>query len=577
LTSGGAFHELAQRLLHEHERVLAHNGKLQTELVRLRTVAHDAAPPWEAFAYDYGDFGESDLPSFPGSSTGRPVLASERQADQVCVTIWESPVADACTQTTSEDEAEAETEVEEYNVLPKTLDSVYLKQPGALCLLDSTNVEAIKQEVSTNELPEIPVKMESEVEQERHSAFSSGTVGPVNEVPHINHLELGKPRHMRRAHTFLSQASVMSSSVRRTSTHGRALTKPMQALHLFLENSQSSAAASWYKKIMQLLMFCSVITPLLQILKRPLIYGLLGAVVESTFDVLFTIELLLRFIVSPAPRVFFCNIFNLIDLCTLAALTFRAIIGFEVASTAKDGEDGIDPSSIVLLCMVPILRLLRMLRRWEQMRLLSKAFIDVLEALPVLLFPLLMLTLVFAALLYIVEPSDNIPTLPAAIWLTIVTMTTVGYGDVTPESTEGSFIVSVLVITSVMYMAMPVAILGSSFMQVWQERDVVILLNRTRDNMATWGYTAEDVPALFQIFDKENNGALNIPQFVRMIKKLKFGLTDVQVFQLFRAFDVENTGHIDEKDFVRVLYPASYIQQYGMDEMAPDVELPARR
>merc|ERR1712232_363089 len=88
-----------------------------------------------------------------------------------------------------------------------------------------------------------------------------------------------------------------------------------------------------------------------------------------------------------------------------------------------------DIFTFTLLCVVPVVRLLKMLRGFHQIHLLAKAFRQAFEALPVLLFTLVVITLVFSSLIYLVEPRSNIDSLPRAVWLSIVTMTTVGYGD----------------------------------------------------------------------------------------------------------------------------------------------------
>merc|ERR1712176_418229 len=99
--------------------------------------------------------------------------------------------------------------------------------------------------------------------------------------------------------------------------------------------------------------------------------------------------------------------------------------------------------------------------------LFAKAFKEIWEALPVLLYPLITMTLFFSLGIYIAEPRDNISSLGESSWLTIVTMTTVGYGDVTPVSMQGALLVSILVISSVLYMAMPLGIMGSTFTRIW--------------------------------------------------------------------------------------------------------------
>ena len=61
----------------------------------------------------------------------------------------------------------------------------------------------------------------------------------------------------------------------------------------------------------------------------------------------------------------------------------------------------------------------------------------------------------FSSVVYFVEPRDNIDSLPKAMYLIIVTISTVGYGDVTPDTTNGYLALSVIIVVSVFYMAIP--------------------------------------------------------------------------------------------------------------------------
>ena len=70
-------------------------------------------------------------------------------------------------------------------------------------------------------------------------------------------------------------------------------------------------------------------------------------------------------------------------------------------------------------------RLLKILRGFEAFRLLLSAFKIALEALPVLLFTLAILVLAFSALMYFVEPRDNVPSMAWAAYLVIMTTYTI--------------------------------------------------------------------------------------------------------------------------------------------------------
>lgn len=351
----------------------------------------------------------------------------------------------------------------------------------------------------------------------------------------------------------------------RLSSHGRPLSVRAERIHIFLEDRDSSREALWYSRLMPLLVLASVFVSLVQMTEQTLMSALCAAAIETTFDSLFALETLLRLCVSPAPLLFFLSPFNMIDLVAALALALRASVGFVL--DASVGAYAFP--RVALLCFLPVVRLLKLLRRWEKVHLLTKAFIDVFEAMPILLFPLLVLTLLFATLIFIVEPAENIGSLGKAAWLTIVTMTTVGYGDVTPESPEGSLIVGMLVISSVLYMAMPIGIIGYAFTSVWQDRDRVLLLYRTRNRLTSWGYTAHDVNEIFHVFDSNRNGVLTIHEFKTMIRKLKLGLPDKRIRDLFKIFDEDNSGSIDDREFVKTLFPEKFLEVYGPEPL-PD-------
>eukprot|EP00448_Togula_jolla_P026748 CAMPEP_0170647120 /NCGR_PEP_ID=MMETSP0224-20130122/44018_1 /TAXON_ID=285029 /ORGANISM="Togula jolla, Strain CCCM 725" /LENGTH=95 /DNA_ID=CAMNT_0010978531 /DNA_START=100 /DNA_END=384 /DNA_ORIENTATION=- len=95
-------------------------------------------------------------------------------------------------------------------------------------------------------------------------------------------------------------------------------------------------------------------------------------------------------------------------------------------------------------------------------------------------------------------------------------MTTVGYGDVSPETTWGYFLVSALIISSALYMAIPLGIVGNAFSKVWEDKDRLLLMQRTRGRILQGGYSAQDIPELFQLFSK-NEGHLTLNMFRKMI------------------------------------------------------------
>merc|ERR1719401_2908568 len=139
----------------------------------------------------------------------------------------------------------------------------------------------------------------------------------------------------------------------------------------------------------------------------------------------------------------------------------------------------------------------------EQLQLqIFQAVVDkVRETLVFLFFIGLLIALTAAALLYMVEPQDNLESFPHALWLTIVSMTTLGYGDVYPVSDWGRVLLSSLMVFSAAYMAMPIGVLGNAFSSVWQDRDLLLLIDRTQRKLLQWGYSVEDLALLFKRYD----------------------------------------------------------------------------
>jgi len=223
--------------------------------------------------------------------------------------------------------------------------------------------------------------------------------------------------------------------------------------------------------------------------------------------------------------------------------------------------------STTLLCTVPTIRLMKTLRRFQNLRLLTSAIADTAEALPVLIFTLLCFVLIFSSLIYAVEPRDNVPTLPMAMWLTISTVTTVGYGDKVPQTDDGRIIVSVLQVVGVLYMAMPLGIVGQAFTSAWNNRARILLMKTTRTRLEQFGYSARDIPEIFKQYDLDGNGELDLEEFRQLILEMRIGLTDERVVKLFEAFDADGGGTIDDKEFVRLLFPRHFHEIYVAERL----------
>jgi len=328
---------------------------------------------------------------------------------------------------------------------------------------------------------------------------------------------------------------------------------------LVLDDPESGKTAYWYDQVRSAFILGSVCaTIILGVSPQPILRDF-SQLLESSIEALFFIEVLLRFALCPKRSHFLRSPHNIIDCLSSLPLLLRGSTGF---SACEDYE----PTGLVcfiLISMVPVIRLVKMLRHFRQFHLLLKAFMEAFEALPVLVFTMAIIVLVFSALIFLVEPRTNIETLPQAFWLCLVSMTTVGYGDVVPESSAGFIIVSVLILLSVLYMAMPLGIIGFAFTQIWKDRDRILVMQRTREKITQWGYSANEIRRVFQYFDDDGSGQVEIDEFRQLVTELQIGLSDDRVTDLFNFFDTDKDGCIDEKEFVLALFPDEYAKIYG--------------
>eukprot|EP00435_Cladocopium_sp_Y103_P044073 s1160_g12.t1 len=315
----------------------------------------------------------------------------------------------------------------------------------------------------------------------------------------------------------------------------------------FLEDPDLVRGGRSYGNI---LFFAIIISAVLPIVPTPIeqdwfllafLYGLLS------LDCLFFLEVVFRFYGAPHRARFFGSIHNWVDI--LSVLVPVALkIRLQSLNLAADAHPDVEGVELGLIVMVPVIRLLKLLRRFENSHLIKQAFREAVGALPSLLYCMMVLVVGFSAIIYVLEPRGNVETMPRAIWFTMVTLTTVGYGDVVPVSPGGNIVVCVLMIVSAMYMAMPLGIVGKAFGSVWDDRHRLLLMQRLRTRFSTVGYDPQDIPGLFCSYDENGDGELSMEEFRQMLQQLEVEAMDERAHDVFAAFDNDGSGAIDDSE-----------------------------
>ena len=196
----------------------------------------------------------------------------------------------------------------------------------------------------------------------------------------------------------------------------------------------------------------SVVTVMLDSVEHiRLVYGEYLRVLEWFFTGLFLLEYLARLLVVRRPLAYALSLLGLIDFLSVIP-TLAALL---VASSRY-------------LLAIRTLRLLRVFRIFKLGRFVGEGefIVTALKAarfkILVFLSAVLMLATAMGSLMYVVEGGNNgFTSIPKSIYWAIVTLTTVGYGDISPHSIVGQVLASMLMILGYAIIAVPTGIVSA--------------------------------------------------------------------------------------------------------------------
>ena len=191
-------------------------------------------------------------------------------------------------------------------------------------------------------------------------------------------------------------------------------------------------------------------------------YGHIFDIIEWVLTGAFTIEYLLRVWITKKSFKYIFSFFGIIDLLSI----LPSFLGFFV----------VGPSS---LTAIRILRLLRVFRVLKLVQFMKEAtvLINALKAsrqkITVFTFAVLTLTVLMGTVMYLIEGGENgFTSIPRSVYWAIVTLTTVGYGDIAPQTVLGQTVASIIMVLGYGIIAIPTGIVGAEVFKADSAEDI---------------------------------------------------------------------------------------------------------
>ncbi|OOG70675.1 ion transporter [Algoriphagus sp. A40] len=227
------------------------------------------------------------------------------------------------------------------------------------------------------------------------------------------------------------------------------LSKKRLAHIVFESNDRASRT---FDLVLLCLIFGSIIVAILDSVEElHQQYGSIFYILELAFTFLFTLEYILRVWLTSRTLKYVTSFYGIVDLLAILPV----YLSFFVANTQ-------------LLSVIRALRLLRVIRILKLGRYLAEAdFLrESLKAsatkIQIFLFSVLTIVLIMGTLMFVVEgPESGFTSIPVGMYWAIVTLTTVGFGDITPVTPIGQLLASLIMLMGYAIIAVPTGIVTS--------------------------------------------------------------------------------------------------------------------
>lgn len=191
-------------------------------------------------------------------------------------------------------------------------------------------------------------------------------------------------------------------------------------------------------------------------------FHLLFKILEWIITILFTIEYITRIITIRSPRKYIFSFYGIIDLLS----TIPMYLSFFIVGS----------HSLVALRALRLLRVFRILKLARYMGESTNFVIALKESrakIGVFLSFVIILCIILGTIMYLIEaPESGFTSIPRSVYWAIVTLTTVGYGDIAPATPLGQLIASAIMILGYGIIAIPTGIVSAQMVKQPSKKDL---------------------------------------------------------------------------------------------------------
>lgn len=182
--------------------------------------------------------------------------------------------------------------------------------------------------------------------------------------------------------------------------------------------------------------------------------------VEWFFTLLFTVEYGIRLWVSERPLRYARSFFGVVDLLSIVPTYLSLFLpGAQYLLTIR------------VLRVLRIFRVLKLLQFMTEARELGAALARARRKIAIFMFTVFVLMVLFGSMMYAIEgPEHGFTSIPKSIYWAVVTITTVGYGDISPQTPIGQAIATLAMITGYAIIAVPTGIVSAEMSAVATRR-----------------------------------------------------------------------------------------------------------